>query len=155
MVFAQEAPASPNKPAASPQIEQDKKSKGEDILKSEAFTDDVARYLLGEVRDGLEGYQLRRMLAAFDGDKMAAYSSFEDQVRAMYANYSEFRVHFRIVESTTESAKGIVLVNFQLEQIPSSPDAEPHRKSSQIRFEFARGEKGWRIVNLSPRAFFS
>src|SRR4051812_17878640 len=161
-LFAQDTPVPQDKQPVPPTDKQDKdkdkkkkKSKSQDVLNTEVFTDDVARFVLSEVRDGLEGHLQRLMLSAFDDDKMAGYLSFEDQIQAMFDNYSEFRVHFRILQTTIEGPKGVVLVDFNLEEIPKSPNAQPQRKSTQMRFELERGRKGWRIVDFSPRGFFS
>ena len=132
-----------------------KKNKGQDVLNTDVFTDDVARYVLGEIRDGLEGHLQRLLLSAFDDDKMPGYLQFEDQIQAMFDNYSEFRVHFRILQTTVEGSKGVVLVSFEMEEIPKTVGAQPQRKSSQVRFELERGRRGWRVVDFSPRAFFS
>jgi hypothetical protein len=161
-LFAQDTPVPQDKQPVPPTDKQDKdkdkkkkKSKSQDVLNTEVFTDDVARFVLSEVRDGLEGHLQRLMLSAFDDDKMAGYLSFEDQIQAMFDNYSEFRVHFRILQTTIEGPKGVVLVDFNLEEIPKSQNAQPQRKSTQMRFELERGRKGWRIVDFSPRGFFS
>jgi hypothetical protein len=132
-----------------------KKSKPQDVLNTDVFSDQVATYVLGQVRDGLEGHLQRLLLSAFDDDKMSGYLSFEDQIEAMFDKYSEFRVHFRILQTSVEGPKGVVLVDFSLEEIPKSQSAQPQRKSTQMRFELERGRKGWRIVDFSPRGFFS
>lgn len=132
----------------------DKKTKGDDVLNTDVFTEDVARYLLGEIRDGLEGDSQHRFLSAFDNDKMPGYVRFKDEIEAVFDRYSGFRVHFRILQTTVEGSKGIVLVSFDLEELSSSLSAQPQRKSSQIRFEVERGRRGWRVVDFSPRGFF-
>lgn len=161
-LFAQTTPLATDQQTSSDKQDKDKdkdkkkkKSKPQDVLNTDVFNDDVARYVLGEVRDGLEGHLQRLMLSAFDDDNMPGYLSFEDQIEAMFNRYSEFRVHFRILQTTVEGPKGVVLVDFQLEQVPRDANSNPQRKSSQIRFELERGRKGWRIVDISPRGFFS
>jgi hypothetical protein len=156
-LFAQTTPPATDQQAPSDKDKdkKNKKSKPQDVLNTDVFNDDVARYVLGEVRDGLEGHVQRLMLSAFDDDNMPGYLSFEDQIEAMFDRYSEFRVHFRILQTTVEGPKGVVLVDFQLEEMPKANNAQPQRKSSQIRFELQRGRKGWRIVDISPRGFFT
>lgn len=163
VVFAQDTPAdkmSPQ-PEQQPSQKQDKKdkkkdkNKSQDIVNTEVFSDDVARYVLGEIRDGLEGHLQRLFLSAFDDDNMPGYLSFEDQIQAMFDQYDAFRVHFRILQTTVEGPKGIVLAEFQLEEIPRGSNPMPQRRSNQIRFELQRGRKGWRIVDFNPRGFFS
>jgi hypothetical protein len=63
-------------------------------------------------------------------------------------------VHSRIIQATTEGERGIILCDFEMEAIPAG-DAPPVRKQDQLRFELERGNKGWKIVDLKPRDFFS
>jgi hypothetical protein len=160
--LAQDTPADKMPPQTEPKDQKEKKkdkkkdkSKSQDVLNTEVFNDDVARYVLSEIRDGLEGHLQRLFLSAFDDDSMPGYLQFEDQIQAMFDRYSEFRVHFRILQTTVEGPKGVVLVDFQLEQVPNGSNVAPQRKSSQVRFELERGHRGWRIVDFSPRGFFS
>jgi hypothetical protein len=53
-----------------------------------------------------------------------------------------------------EGAIGVVLVDFEIEEISRSSDT-PVRKNDQLRLEMKKGKKGWKIVDLKPRAFFS
>lgn len=136
-----------------------KKDKGsQDVLDSEVFSDAVARNVLDDLRDGLEGHSYRLFESAFSED-MDGYLTFQDAVEAMFQRYSEFRVHFQIAQTTTEGPKGVILVDIQMEQIPNAgPTAsmpQPQRRESQVRFELERGKKGWKIVDFSPRGFFS
>jgi hypothetical protein len=136
-----------------------KKDKGsQDVVNSDVFSEDVARSVLDDIRDGLEGHSYRLMESAFDDDKMDGYLSFEDALEAMFQRYSEFRVHFSIAQTTTEGPKGIVLVDIEMEEVPNSTsgaNVAPQRRQSQVRFELERGKKGWKIVDFSPRSFFS
>ena len=133
----------------------DKKDKGsQDVVNTEVFSTAVANNVLNDLRDGLEGHTQRLMLSAFDADKMDGYLQFEDQIEAFFNKYTSFTVYFRIAQSATEGPKGIVLVDIQLEEIPRGA-SPPIRKSGQMRFELERGKKGWKIVDFSPRNFFS
>jgi len=132
------------------------KDSGKDVLHTDsAFTEVVANDVLGTLRDGLEGHSQRLMLSAFDGDKMDGYLSFEDAIEAMMNRYDGFRVHYRILQSEASGSKGIVNVQFDMEEIPRDTGTNPKRRSAQIRFELERGQKGWRITDFSPRDFFS
>jgi hypothetical protein len=162
--FAQQAPdsgqqANPEKSEKKEKKDKkkDKKEKkgGEDKYDTEAvFSQSVANNVLGDLRDGLEGHSQRLMLSAFDADKMEGYLSFEDQIQALFARYDSFRVHYRIAQSTIEGSKGVVLVDFQMEELPRA-GGSPQRREGQIRFEMERGRKGWKIVDFTPRGFFS
>ena len=134
----------------------DKKDKGsQDVVNTEVFSTAVANNVLNDLRDGLEGHTQRLMLSAFDADKMDGYLEFEDQIEAFFNKYSTFSVYFRIAQTATDGPKGIALVDIQLEEIPRGSASPPIRKSGQMRFELERGKKGWKIVDFSPRNFFS
>ena len=125
-----------------------------DPYDSVVFSQAVANSVLNDLRDGLEGHSQRLLLSAFDGDKMDGYLSFEDQIDALMQRYDSFRVHFRISQSTIEGPKGVVLVDFDLEEIPRAGGA-PIRRNGQVKFEMERGRKGWKIVDFNPRGFLS
>jgi hypothetical protein len=134
----------------------DKKDKGsQDVVNTEVFSTAVANSVLNDLRDGLEGHTQRLMLSAFDADKMDGYLEFEDQIEAFFNKYSTFSVYFRIAQTATDGPKGIALVDIQLEEIPRGSASPPIRKNGQLRFELERGKKGWKIVDLNPRNFFS
>lgn len=134
-----------------------KKDKGsaDDVTVPTTFSEAVAKDVLQQLTDGLEGHSERLMLSAFDDNKMDGYLNFEDQIEAFFQRYDSFRVHFRIDQATTEGDKGVVLVDIEMEEIPRSGNAQPVRKQDQMRFEMERGKKGWKIVDLRPRNFFS
>ena len=134
-----------------------KKDKGsaDDVTVPTTFSDAVAQDVLQQLTDGLEGHSERLMLSAFDDNKMDGYLNFEDQIVAFFQRYDSFRVHFRISQATTEGDKGVVLVDIEMEEIPRAGNAQPVRKRDQMRFEMERGKKGWKIVDLRPRNFFS
>ena len=122
---------------------------------SGVFSTRDASNLLNELRDGLVSHNPRLVLSAFDRDKMGGYREFEDQIEAFFNRYESFRVYLHIVQSSTDGTKGIVLMDTQLEEIPHDATSPPVRKNGQIRLELERGRKGWKIVDLNPRNFFS
>ncbi|MGB9104372.1 MAG: hypothetical protein WCC59_06430 [Terriglobales bacterium] len=165
---AQQAPDSSSPPQEQPKQGTDKdkekkekkekkkkdKAKSQDPYDSAVFSQAVANSVLNDLRDGLEGHSQRLVLSAFDDDKMDGYLTFEDQIDAMMQRYDSFRVHFRISQSTIEGPKGVVLVDFEMEEIPRAGGA-PIRRNGQVKFEMERGRKGWKIVDFNPRGFLS
>ena len=131
------------------------KSGGKDDLNTEVFSEAVANTVLRDVKDGLEGHSQRLLLSAFDPDKMDGYLAFEDQIEAFFNRYESFRMHYRIVQSTVEGPRAIVLAEVQMEVIARGGGTPPGRRNEQLRFELERGRKGWKIVDFRPRAFFS
>jgi hypothetical protein len=168
LAAAQQAPDSSSPPQEQPKQGADKdkekkekkekkkkdKAKAQDPYDSAVFSQAVANSVLNDLRDGLEGHSQRLVLSAFDDDKMDGYLTFEDQIDAMMQRYDSFRVHFRISQSTIEGPKGVVMVDFELEEIPRAGGA-PIRRSGQVKFEMERGRKGWKIVDFNPRGFLS
>jgi len=143
-------------PEQSKKKKKDKKNKdSQDVVNAEVFSTAVASSVLNDIRDGLEGHTQRLMLSAFDADNMGGYLQFEDQIEAFFNKYSTFSVYYRIAQTATDGPKGIALVDIQLEEIPRGSVSPPIRKNGQMRFELERGKKGWKIVDFSPRNFFS
>ncbi len=130
------------------------KSAPKDEVNTEVFSQAVANDVLGQIRDGLEGHSQRRVLSAFDDDKMDGYLTFEDQIEALMQRYDSFRVHYRISNSTVEGSKAIVLVDWEMEEIPKT-NGSPQRRNGQVKFEMERGRKGWKVTDVSPRGIFS
>ncbi len=122
---------------------------------AETFSDAVAGEALNQVRDGLEAHSQTLMLAAFDREKMQGYRAFEDQITAYFERYEGFRVRYRILQTMLEGARGIALVEFEVEQTPRGDNSPPQRRSAQLRFELERAGKSWKFVEVQPRSFFS
>jgi hypothetical protein len=133
---------------------QDSTAQAQNENSAPAFDERAAAAVLGTIRNGLESHSQRLLLSAFDRDKMDGYLTFQDQIDAYFASYQSFRVTLRIVQTSEENHRGVILADFQLE-------SEPHyggpisRRQAQLRFELERTPKGWKIVDFNPRSFFS
>lgn len=134
--------------------EKNKKADEADDLNATTFSGPVASVVTRRLSDALEGHNRRLMLSLFDADKMDDYPGFEAQITAFFDHYASLRVHLRIVQVTTEGEKGIILSEIEMESLPGG-EAAPVRKHDELRLELERGNKGWRIVSLTPRDFFS
>ena len=131
-----------------------KDSEDQDDLNSPTFGEGVANIVISRIRDALEGHSERLMLSIFESEKMTDYPRFENQIEAFFNQYHTFRVHSRILQATTEGEKSTILCDFEMEALPRG-DSPPVRKQEQLRLELERGSKGWKIVDLKPREFFS
>jgi len=94
------------------------------------------------------------LLSAFDPDKMDGFLTFQDQIDAYFTRYQSFRVTLRILQTSEEDSRGVILAEFQVENEPRG-GGRIFRREAQLRFELERGPKGWRIVDFNPRGFFS
>jgi hypothetical protein len=147
-LFAQTA-APP--PAATGKAAETKKSKPEKAVPT-VFSDEVAKQVLGQVREALLGHNPQQMLAAFDKEKMNGYYAFQDRLYGYFNQYQDFRAFFRLLQTSEEGGHEAAIAEWQIEEIPQS--GLPVRREGQVRFEFAAGKKGWKIVNFTPRDFF-
>lgn len=152
---AQQQPApttdTPQDPGSAKQNAKQNKDEAADTA---VFDERAAAQVLGTIRDGLEGHSKRRFLSAFDATKMDDSRTFEDQIDAYFTAYQAFRISLRIIQTSEENNRGVILADFQVENEPRGGGPVSTRQG-QLRFELERGAKGWKIVNLDPRAFFS
>ena len=118
------------------------------------FSEAVAERVLNDLRDGLVGQSQRRTLAVFDRAQMPDYEEFSGDMAVLFEEYESFRVRYRIGQTTAENGRGVATVDFTLEATPLSTTAPPLHRSAQLRFEFARSGKTWKIVDVKPRSFF-
>jgi hypothetical protein len=144
-------------PNPNQQTKQKKRDKGaaDDVGAATSFSDAVAEDVLHVLMDGLKGHNEGRMLSVFDPDAMDAFLNFSNQVSAMFQQYDSFRVHYNIDQATADGTKGVALVDFEMEEASGSGNVQPVYKHEQIRFEMERSKKGWKIVDVKPRTFFS
>jgi hypothetical protein len=124
-------------------------------LPPQPFTDAVASRLLQQVTRGFITDNQGRVLSAFDAARMPDYGQFRDNVAALFARYQGFRAAFRLRQSWPQGERGVVIAEFDLEGAPLEEGSPPLRRSAQLRFAFARGRQGWKIVDVAPRGFFS
>jgi hypothetical protein len=122
---------------------------------AEEFSNEVASRLLGQVTQGFVTNNANGVLGAFDAGRMRNYGEFRDRIQALFANYESFRAAYRLRQSWPEGERGVVIVDFELEGQPLEEGAPPLRRNAQLRFEFVHGRNGWKIVEVTPREFFS
>ena len=123
-------------------------------LDTAAFTPETAVKVMDQLLQGLQTHNPNQFLSAFDPEFMTNYGEFANQISVLFTQYENFAGRYHVRQMGDNPDRPLVLVQFDLQADSASPGA-PLRKSSQVRFEFARGRNGWRIVNLTPRGFFS
>lgn len=115
------------------------------------FSEQDALRLLGQIRTGLEGNLPRKVLGAFDLSRMNGGPAFRQQIVAFLNQYPSVRFHFDLVEVNGN----VAVVDAEMEADPQNDYAAPVRKRRQLRFTASAGTKGWKFIDLEPRAFFS
>ena len=121
---------------------------------AETFSDAVANDLLLQVAGGMEARNSRQMLGAFD-PKLENYNAFVNQIQAWFRDNGSFRAYYKLRQASVDDGRGVALVDFEYEVTPREEDTPPVRRHAQMRFTFERGAKGWKIVDFTPRSFFS
>lgn len=131
---------------------------GRPAVESPVFSNAVVNDVLFDLAEGMEAHDQRRLLSAFS-PAMSGYRSFAGQVAAWFDHNRSFRVYYNIRQVSAgtgkEAARGIALVDFEYEAAPVSSDVPPERRREQLRLVMERSAKGWKIVEFSPRGFFS
>jgi hypothetical protein len=121
---------------------------------SEAFTDAVANDLLSQIATSMAARNARGMLAAFD-PKLDGYGVFANNLNVWFQDNTAFKAYYKLRQTSVDDGRGVAVVDFEYEITPREEDQPPVRRHAQMRFTFERGAKGWKIVDFSPRSFFS
>ncbi len=120
---------------------------------AEEFSEATASKVFQQVKSGVEGRNERRLLSAFDEEKMDGYLPFQDKTRAFFRRYDPIRLYYRVLQTSMAGEKGVALLELQMEAEPADGNAPPVRKDQQVRVEFVRGKQGWKIVSWTPGLF--
>jgi len=107
------------------------------------------------IRDGFQGHSSRTMLRAFDLQNMAGGQAFKDQINSLFNRYESFRLHFNILEASMQGDRGAVTADVELEATPADNLNPPVYRHMQLKFIAASGAKGWKLIDVQPRSFFS
>lgn len=117
------------------------------------FTEENAVAILDRISQALESNDQDGFLKNFDREAMPNYNAFRDQISNFFSAYQEFLTHYHLRQVSTEGNRAVLLTDFELQMRP--PQGQPFRKQAQLRFVLAWNGKEWKIVDLSPRTFFS
>jgi len=115
------------------------------------FTEQAASRLLEQVTEGLNGRTAKKMLSAFDLNRMNDGAVFKDQVSAFFNQTDSIRVHFKLLEVTGN----VAVVDAEMDVTPRSDLTPPQHKYMQLRFTGEKGRNGWKFIDVQPRNFFS
>ncbi len=126
------------------------------VAAEQPFSLRVVEVLLSGFRDGLVGQNAARVLRLFAGEQVPEFPQLADDFRSLTAGYDSIRVRYHIVQSVTEAdgQRGAAMVDLTIDATPRSVQPSV-RRNGQVRFEFARSGKQWKIVGVQPRALFS
>lgn len=118
------------------------------------FTSAAATRMLGDLRQGLEGYDRRRLLQCFDSTQ-STYPQLRDQVEVLFQQYESFRVRYRLLETASDQGRGIVLAEFEIEATPRGGNRPEVRRLDRVRLTLRWNGTTWQITDFSPQGLFS
>lgn len=113
----------------------------------------VAR-VLRDFRESLEGASARRVMETTD-EGMTDAARFEDQVTALLRGTLERRVFFRESSWEIKGNHASVMVDAELVLTARNRARSETRRRERVQFDFVRGNKGWKISEISPRSVFA
>lgn len=102
----------------------------------------------------LEGGSSRGVLSAIDNAKFDDYPRFEDLIEGL-AREDNLRVYFRQDSISIKADSAQVILDAEMELSRKDSNAPPTRRSQQIVIDFEATSRGWKIINITPRDFFS
>lgn len=121
----------------------------EGLSKRDAMT------VLRQVETGLVNHNPRMMLNAFDLSRMTGGRVFQQDTLSFFDLTARIRVHFNLLQTAMDGARGVADVNMEMEAEMRDDRLPVVHKQAQLRLVFEKSEGGWRIVDITPRDFFS
>ena len=124
-------------------------------LEAQEFSAAVSEAALAELRAGFQNHNAEQVMAMFERARLAGWSEMRDLLENRMAAYDTFRMGYHVVTTSSEGGRGTVVAEVELESVAQAGVTSPERRSATLRLTLERGPKGWRIVDYSPRGFFT
>jgi hypothetical protein len=134
---------------------QDKKKGGGESAPAPDEAQKQIGKLMKEIQFDLEGGSARSFLSRINNAKFDDYPRFEDGVERLMRDNS-LRVNFRSAFTAPPTTEGVAqaAVDATMELVKKDSVAPPSRRNAQVTFDFEWTNRGWKIVNVTPRSFF-
>lgn len=124
-------------------------------LPQDSFGDREATRLLQQISDGLVDHDPQKMLSAFDLENMSQGAIFSQNVVSFFNQTGTIRVHFNLLGTSVDGNKGDADAAMEMEADMRDDRLPTLHKQAQLHLVCAKTESGWRIIDLTPRDFFS
>jgi hypothetical protein len=121
----------------------------------DSFTDRDATQLMQQTTAGLVAHNPGKMLSAFDLARMNDGALFEQNVLSFFSQTGTIRVHFNVLRTSSDGAKGIADVVMEMEAEMLDDRLPVLHKQAELHLVCGKTSTGWRITDLVPRDFFS
>ncbi len=135
----------------------EKPAKKPSPLEAQEFSAAVGEAALAELRAGFQNHNPDQVMAMFERGRLAGWGEMRDRLQNRMAAYDSFRMGYHLVSASAEGGRGTVVAEVELESVAQSLTGvtSPQHRSATLRLTLERGAKGWRIVDYSPRGFFT
>jgi hypothetical protein len=124
-------------------------------LEAQEFSAAVGEAALAQLRAGFQDHNADQVMSTFERSRLAGWNEMRERLENRMASYDTFRMGYHLVSATAESGRGTVVAEVELESVAQAGVSSPEHKSATLRLTLERGPKGWRIVDYSPRGFFT
>ncbi len=110
--------------------------------------------LIRQMQMDLEGSSSRGFLGNINYAKFDDYPRFEDMIERL-TRENILRVYFRQVSNSIQGDNAQTIIDAELEMARKNSPARLQRRRQQVVIDFERTSRGWKIINITPRGFFS
>ncbi|HYX68091.1 MAG TPA: hypothetical protein VE825_03080 [Terriglobales bacterium] len=126
-------------------------------LEAQEFSEAVGEAALAGLRAGFQGHNADQVMSLFERGRLTGWSDMRERLENRMASYDSFRMGYHLVSATAEGGRGTVVAEVELESVAQTQTGvtSPEHRSATLRLTLERGPKGWRIVDYSPRGFFT
>ena len=109
--------------------------------------------VLRDFGDGFEGKSPRRVTENLD-ERFDDFPRFEDLVTQFLEQSGEMRLFLRESSAEVKGDSGALTVDAEM-IFSRKSDGKERRRKARVQFDFTRTEKGWKILEIHPRGFFT
>jgi hypothetical protein len=101
----------------------------------------------------LESSSGRGFLSKINSAKFDDYPRFEDMIERL-TREDTLRVYFRQANSSVKADSAQTMIDAEMEMTRKDAAAQLQRRRQQIVIDFQLTDRGWKIINITPREFF-
>ena len=110
--------------------------------------------MIRQMQMDLEGSSSRGFLGNINSAKFDDYPRFADMIERL-TREDILRVYFRQVSNAIQGNSAQTILDAEMEMTRKNSPGRPQRRRQQVVIDFERTSRGWKIINLTPRGFFS
>lgn len=109
--------------------------------------------VLRDYKRGLETLSPSGALKQIDGQLFYDHPRFEENLTVFLRSLGELRLLLREVNVQVEEDRAVMVVDAEM-KFARRDTGQKEERREQVTFDFRRTKAGWKITEISPRAFF-